>query len=85
MAKAVERFLAGGMDPMDLKRGMERAVEAVVAELKAIARPCASSQETSHAAAISANDKVSIGALLAGAIDKVESEDVAHGSDGSLI
>ncbi len=68
------RYLAGGMNPMDLKRGMERAIEAVVAELKAIAWPCASSQQISHVAAISANNDASIGELLAGAIDKVGRE-----------
>ncbi|HSW32681.1 MAG TPA: TCP-1/cpn60 chaperonin family protein, partial [Steroidobacteraceae bacterium] len=39
------RHLAGGMNPMDLKRGIERAVEAVLAELKRLARPCADSTE----------------------------------------
>ena len=59
------RYLAGGMNPMDLKRGMEQAIEAVVAELKRIARPCASSQEIAHVASISANNDRSIGELLA--------------------
>jgi chaperonin GroEL len=77
------RYLAGGMNPMDLKRGMERAIEAVVAELKAIARPCASSQEISHVAAISANNDASIGELLAGAIDKVGREGAISIEDGS--
>jgi chaperonin GroEL len=77
------RYLAGGMNPMDLKRGMERAIEAVVAELKALARPCASSQEVAHVAAISANNDTSIGALLAGAIDKVGREGAISIEDGS--
>ncbi len=59
------RYLAGGMNPMDLKRGMEQAIEAVVAELKRIARPCATSQEIAHVASISANNDRSIGELLA--------------------
>ena len=73
------RYLAGGMNPMDLKRGMERAIEAVVAELKLLSRPCASSQEIAHVAAISANNDASIGALLAGAIDKVGREGATLG------
>ncbi len=77
------RYLAGGMNPMDLKRGMERAIEAVVAELKFIAKPCTSSQEIAHVAAISANNDVSIGALLAGAIDKVGREGAISIEDGS--
>jgi chaperonin GroEL len=77
------RYLAGGMNPMDLKRGMERAIEAVVAELKALARPCASSQEIAHVAAISANNDTSIGSLLAGAIDKVGREGAISIEDGS--
>ena len=77
------RYLAGGMNPMDLKRGMERAIEAVVAELKQIARPCASSQEIAHVAAISANNDASIGELLAAAIDKVGREGAISIEDGS--
>jgi chaperonin GroEL len=77
------RYLAGGMNPMDLKRGMERAIEAVVAELKLIARPCATSKEIAHVAAISANNDASIGELLAGAIDKVGREGAISIEDGS--
>lgn len=77
------RYLAGGMNPMDLKRGMEQAVDAVVAELKRIARPCAGSQEIAHVASISANNDRSIGDLLAGAIDKVGREGAISIEDGS--
>ena len=77
------RYLAGGMNPMDLKRGMEQAIEAVVAELARLARPCESSQEIAHVAAISANNDRSIGELLAGAIDKVGREGAISIEDGS--
>jgi chaperonin GroEL len=77
------RFLAGGMNPMDLKRGIERAVQAVVDELKRASRPCATSQEIAHVAAISANNDRSIGDLLAGAIDKVGREGAISIEDGS--
>ncbi len=77
------RYLAGGMNPMDLKHGMERAIDAVVAELKQMARPCESSQEIAHVASISANNDTSIGALLAGAIDKVGREGAISIEDGS--
>ncbi len=77
------RYLAGGMNPMELKRGMEQATTAVVAELKAMARPCATSQEIAHVAAISANNDPSIGELLAGAIDRVGREGAISIEDGS--
>jgi len=77
------RYLAGGMNPMDLKRGMEQAIEAVVAELHRMARPCASSQEIAHVASISANNDRSIGELLARAIDNVGREGAISIEDGS--
>jgi chaperonin GroEL len=79
------RYLAGGMNPMDLKRGMEQAIEAVVAELKRVARPCATSQEIAHVASISANNDRSIGELLARAIDKVGREGAISIEDGSAL
>lgn len=77
------RYLAGGMNPMDLKRGIERAIETVVSELKRMAKPCTSSQEIAHVAAISANNDRSIGDLLASAIDKVGREGAISIEDGS--
>jgi chaperonin GroEL len=79
------RYLAGGMNPMDLKRGMEQAIEVVVAELKRVARPCATSQEIAHVASISANNDRSIGELLAQAIDKVGREGAISIEDGSAL
>lgn len=77
------RFLAGGMNPMELKRGMEQAVSAVVAELRRVARPCTGSMEIAQVAAISANNDASIGDLLARAIDKVGREGAITIEDGS--
>jgi chaperonin GroEL len=77
------KYLAAGMNPMDLKRGIEAAVEAVVAELKAIAQPSTTSQEIAHVAAISANNDRSIGDLIARAIDKVGREGAVSIEDGS--
>ena len=71
------------MNPMDLKRGIERAVEAVVAELKTLAQPCATSQDIAHVAAISANNDRSIGDLIARAMDKVGREGAVTIEDGS--
>jgi chaperonin GroEL len=77
------RYLAGGMNPMDLKRGIELAIAAVVAELKRMAKPCSTSQEIAHVAAISANNDRSIGELLADAINKVGREGAISIEDGS--
>lgn len=77
------RYLAGGMNPMDLKRGIELAIDTVVAELKSMAKPCGTAQEIAHVAAISANNDRSIGDLLAGAIDKVGREGAISIEDGS--
>ncbi|MEJ8826547.1 chaperonin GroEL [Variovorax humicola] len=77
------KYLAAGMNPMDLKRGIDLAVETVVAELKAISQPCTTSQEIAHVAAISANNDRSIGDLIAHAMDKVGREGAVSIEDGS--
>src|SRR5512141_2141090 len=50
------KYLAAGMNPMDLKRGIDAAIETVVTELKSLSQPCATSQEIAHVASISANN-----------------------------
>lgn len=77
------RYLAGGMNPMELKRGIERAIDLVVADIRHMAKPCTTSQEIAHVAAISANNDRSIGELLARAIDKVGREGAISIEDGS--
>ena len=77
------KYLAAGMNPMELKRGMERAVELVVGELKAMAQPCASAQEIAHVATISANNDASIGELVARAMDRVGRDGAVSIEDGS--
>jgi chaperonin GroEL len=77
------RYLAAGMNPMDLKRGIELAIDIMVTELQRMARPCASSVEIAHVAAISANNDHSIGELLASAIEKVGREGAVSIEDGS--
>ncbi len=79
------KYLAAGMNPMDLKRGIDSAIEAVVAELKNLAQPCATSQEIAHVASISANNDRSIGELVARAMDKVGREGAVSIEDGSGI
>ncbi|WP_029001386.1 chaperonin GroEL [Azohydromonas australica] len=77
------KYLAAGMNPMALKRGIDQAVERVVQELQRIAQPCTGSQEIAHVASISANNDRSIGELVARAMDKVGREGAISIEDGS--
>ncbi|MEY3124670.1 MAG: 60 kDa chaperonin, partial [Pseudomonadota bacterium] len=77
------KYLAAGMNPMALRHGIERAIEQVVSELKAMAQPCETPQAIAHVAAISANNDASIGALISLAMEKVGREGVIAIEDGS--
>ena len=77
------KHVAAGLNPMDLKRGVDMAVEAVVAELKRLARPCASRTEIAQVGTISANNDASIGELIASAMEKVGKDGVITVEDGS--
>src|SRR6059058_3421303 len=70
------KYVAAGMNPMDLKRGIDKAVISVVEELKKISKPCTTSKEISQVGAISANADESIGKTIADAMDKVGKEGV---------
>lgn len=76
------KYVAAGMNPMDLKRGIDKAVIAVVQELKKISKPCTTSKEISQVGAISANADESIGKTIAEAMDKVGKEGVITVEDG---
>ena len=76
------KYVAAGMNPMDLKRGIDRAVIAVVDELKKISKPCTTSKEIAQVGAISANADASIGKIIAEAMDKVGKEGVITVEDG---
>jgi chaperonin GroEL len=77
------KFVAAGMNPMDLKRGIDKAVIAITAELKNISVPCASSKEIAQVGSISANSDASIGDIIAAAMDKVGKEGVITVEDSS--
>jgi chaperonin GroEL len=77
------KYLAAGMNPMDLKRGIDQAIERVVQELKQLAQPCVTPQEIAHVAAISANNDQSIGELISRAMDKVGRDGAISIEDGS--
>jgi chaperonin GroEL len=76
------KFVAAGMNPMDLKRGIDRAVLAVVDELKKISKPCTTSKEIAQVGSISANADEAIGKTIAEAMDKVGKEGVITVEDG---
>src|ERR1700758_2606000 len=76
------KYVAAGMNPMDLKRGIDKAVVAVVEELKKISKPCTTSKEIAQVGAISANADESIGKTIADAMDKVGKEGVITVEDG---
>ena len=76
------KFVAAGMNPMDLKRGIDKAVIAVVEELKKISKPCSTSKEIAQVGSISANADESIGKTIAEAMDKVGKEGVITVEDG---
>ena len=77
------KFVAAGMNPMDLKRGIDKAVTAITDELKAISRPCTTSKEIAQVGSISANSDAPIGQIIADAMDKVGKEGVITVEDGS--
>jgi chaperonin GroEL len=77
------KYVTAGMNPMDLKRGIDLAVDALVAELKRQAKPCTTRTEISQVAAISANNDRGIGEIVANAMEKVGKEGVITVEDGS--
>lgn len=89
LAQAIVRegmkYVAAGMNPMDLKRGIDKAVEATIAELKKIAKPCTTSKEIAQVGSISANSDHSIGERIAEAMEKVGKEGVITIEDGKSL
>jgi chaperonin GroEL len=76
------KFVTAGMNPMDLKRGIDKAVSAAVAELDKISKPCSTSKEITQVGSISANSDETIGKLIADAMDKVGKDGVITVEDG---
>ncbi|HYX66883.1 MAG TPA: chaperonin GroEL [Burkholderiales bacterium] len=89
LAQAIVRegmkYVASGMNPMDLKRGIDKAVSGVVDELKKISKPCSSSKEIAQVGSISANADANIGKIIADAMDKVGKEGVITVEDGKSL
>ena len=77
------KSVAAGMNPMDLKRGIDKAVTAAVEELKKLSKPSADSKSIAQVGTISANGDDAIGKLIAQAMDKVGKEGVITVEEGS--
>ncbi|MDX3773105.1 chaperonin GroEL [Chromatiaceae bacterium AAb-1] len=76
------KAVAAGMNPMDLKRGIDKAVIAAVAELKTLSQPCTDSKAIAQVGTISANSDTEIGTIIADAMDKVGKEGVITVEEG---
>jgi len=89
LAQAIVRegnkAVAAGMNPMDLKRGIDRAVTAVVAELEKISVPCTTTQAIEQVGTISANSDSTIGSIIAKAMERVGREGVITVEDGKSL
>ncbi len=89
LAQAIARegmkYVAAGMNPMDLKRGIDKAVTALVEELKKISKPCTTSKEIAQVGTISANADEDVGKIIAEAMDKVGKEGVITVEDGKSL
>ena len=79
------KYVASGMNPMDLKRGIDKAVSAAIEELRKISKPCTTNKEIAQVGAISANSDSSIGDRIAEAMDKVGKEGVITVEDGKSL
>ncbi len=77
------KAVAAGMNPMDLKRGIDKAVHAAVEELKKLSKPCADNKAIAQVGTISANSDESIGNIIAEAMEKVGKEGVITVEEGS--
>ncbi|MEA3278326.1 MAG: chaperonin GroEL [Pseudomonadota bacterium] len=79
------KAVAAGMNPMDLKRGIDRAVVATVEELQALSKPCSENKEIAQVGTISANSDESIGQIIAEAMEKVGKEGVITVEEGKSL
>ncbi|MDH3672755.1 MAG: chaperonin GroEL, partial [Gammaproteobacteria bacterium] len=83
MVREGQKSVAAGMNPMDLKRGIDKAVAAAAEELKKLSKDCSDHKEIAQVGAISANGDESIGNIIADAMEKVGKEGVITVEEGS--
>jgi len=79
------KYVAAGMNPMDLKRGIDKAVSAAIDELKKISRPITTNKEIAQVGSISANSDEAIGTIIAQAMERVGKEGVITVEDGKSL
>jgi len=79
------KAVAAGMNPMDLKRGIDKAVVTTVEQLKALSKPCSDNKEIAQVGTISANSDESIGEIIAEAMEKVGKEGVITVEEGKSL
>ena len=79
------KAVAAGMNPMDLKRGIDKAVEVAVNSMQEMSKPCANNKEIAQVGAISANSDSSIGDIIAEAMEKVGKEGVITVEEGTAL
>ena len=79
------KAVAAGMNPMDLKRGIDKAVASAVVEVERLAKPCEDSKSIAQVGTISANSDASIGNLIAEAMEKVGKEGVITVEEGTSL
>ena len=77
------KSVAAGMNPMDLKRGIDKAVTAAVAELEGMSTPCEDSTSIAQVGTVSANNDPAVGQIIAEAMEKVGKEGVITVEEGS--
>jgi chaperonin GroEL len=86
LAQAIVRegvkYVAAGMNPMDLKRGIEHGARALAQELSSLSKPCSTAKEIAQVGALSANSDTSIGDIIAEAMQRVGSKGVITVEDG---
>jgi chaperonin GroEL len=89
LAQAIVRegmkYVAAGMNPMDLKRGIDKAVIALSEELRSISKPCTTTKEIAQVGSISANSDTEIGNIISEAMEKVGKEGVITVEDGKSL
>jgi Chaperonin GroEL (HSP60 family) len=79
------KAVAAGMNPMDLKRGIDKAVEAVIDNLRTISKPCEDHKEVAQVGTVSANADSNIGDIIAEAMEKVGKEGVITVEEGTAL
>ncbi|MGI9317356.1 MAG: chaperonin GroEL [bacterium] len=85
MVREGMKAVAAGMNPMDLKRGIDKAVTIAIGDLKELSRPCADHKEIAQVGTVSANADIDIGSIIAEAMEKVGKEGVITVEEGNVL